>query len=347
MQLSSELLAVIEQETSRFERGRLARAAAELTERYKRESSASPAIASEVHRAAYLAVRLPATYAATCHVFRQVHAVAPHLEIKSMIDLGAGPGTALLAAKEVFPALERATLLEADAGWLKPGRLLTATLAVEAQWLQHDLRTPGDLAPHDLVVISYALGELPQAAGESLLRRAWQCAKKLLVIVEPGTMRGFAGINAARSWLLANGGNLVAPCPHQNACPMAAAGGVPDARDFRALGRGGVPGARDFRARGQGDWCHFAQRVERTALHRSLKGGSLGHEDEKFSYVAAAREPVTLPQSRIVRHPQRHSGHVQLTLCTAEGIVTRTIAKSRKQAYKEVRKGGWGDAWNE
>jgi ribosomal protein RSM22 (predicted rRNA methylase) len=319
MQPPSELLAVVEQETSRFERGQLARAAAELTERYKRESAASPAIGREVHRAAYLAVRLPATYAAAGHVFRQVHAFAPQLEIKTMLDLGAGPGTALLAAKQVFPALERATLLEADAGWLKPGRLLTATLALEAQWLQRDLRAPGDLAPHDLVVISYALGELPQAAGESLLRRAWQCATKLMVIVEPGTMRGFAGINATRSWLLANRANIVAPCPHHSACPMDAAG----------------------------DWCHFAQRVERTSLHRSLKGGSLGHEDEKFSYLAAAREPVALPQSRIVRHPQRHRGHVQLTLCTAEGIAMRTIAKSRKQAYKEARQADWGDAWNE
>ncbi|HEX7289307.1 MAG TPA: small ribosomal subunit Rsm22 family protein [Candidatus Angelobacter sp.] len=328
MQLRRELLAVIEQETARFERAQLARATAELTERYKREGPGSPAIGSEVHRAAYLAVRLPATYAAACHVFRQVHAVASQLEIKSMLDLGAGPGTALLAARAVFPALERATLLEADVGWLKTGRLLTATLAVETQWLQHDLRAPGDLAPHDLVVISYALGELPQAAGESLLRRAWQCATKLLVIVEPGTMRGFAGINAARSWLLANGANLVGPCPHENACPMAAAGGI-----------SGPPG--------RGDWCHFAQRVERSSLHRSLKGGSLGHEDEKFSYVAAAREPVALPQARIVRHPGRHSGHIQLTLCTAEGIAMRTIAKSRKQTYKEARKADWGDAWND
>lgn len=319
MQLPPELLAAIQVETSRFERGQLAHAAADLTERYKHESRTSPVIESEAHRAAYLVVRLPATYAAAGHVFRQIRALAPQFDIRSMLDLGAGPGTALLAAKEVFPSLERATMLEADAGWLRLGRRLTATVAVAAEWIHQDLRTNTVLAPHDLVVISYALGELPKAAGESLLRRAWQCATQLLVIVEPGTMRGFAGVYGARSWLIASGASLVAPCPHHNICPMATAG----------------------------DWCHFAQRVERTSLHRSLKGGALGHEDEKFSYVAAAREPVPLPGARIVRHPQRHSGHVQLTLCTAQGLARRTVTKSQKQPYKEARKADWGDAWQQ
>lgn len=313
------MLVAIEQETSAFDRKQLARCAADLTERYKSESCSSHIVNSAVHRAAYLAVRLPATYAAGHRVFQEIRSLAPQFAIRTMLDLGAGPGTALFAAAEVFPDLQQATLLEADAGWFEVGRRLAAGSAVNAQWLQRDLRTNPDLTPHDLVVISYALGELPEPALEPLLRNAWQSANKLLVIVEPGTVRGFAKVNAARSWLIANGGSLLAPCPHRNVCPMAAAG----------------------------DWCHFAQRVERTSLHRALKGGALGYEDEKFSYVAAAREPVALPSARIVRHPLKHSGHVQLRLCTAEGVAARTITKSQKQAYKKARKADWGDVWNE
>jgi len=319
MRLPPDLLAAIEQETSAFDRKQLTRAAADLTERYKSESCSSHIVNSAVHRAAYLAVRLPATYAAGHRVFQEIRALAPQFAVRTMLDLGAGPGTALFAAAEVFPDLQQATLLEADAGWFEVGRRLAAGSAVNAQWLQRDLRTNPDLTPHDLVVISYALGELPEHALEPLLRNAWQSANKLLVIVEPGTVRGFAKVNAARSWLIANGGSLLAPCPHHNVCPMAAAG----------------------------DWCHFAQRVERTSLHRALKGGALGYEDEKFSYLAAAREPVALPNARIVRHPLKHSGHVQLRLCTAEGMETRTITKSQKLVYKEARKADWGDAWND
>ncbi len=319
MRLSPELLAAIEQEASAFDRKQLARAAAHLTERYKSGSCSTPVINGEVHRAAYLAVRLPATWAANRRVFEEIRALAPETEIQTMLDLGAGPGTALFAAAEVFPEIREATLLEGDAGWFEIGRRLAANASVKAQWLQRDLRTNPDLAMHDLVVISYALSEMAEPAVEPLLRNAWQSARKLLVIVEPGTVRGFGKVNAARSWLIANGGALVAPCPHQNVCPMAAAG----------------------------DWCHFAQRVERTSLHRALKGGALGHEDEKFSYVAAARGPAALPQARLVRHPLKHSGHVQLRLCTADGLTTRTVTKSLKRAYREARKANWGDGWNE
>jgi ribosomal protein RSM22 (predicted rRNA methylase) len=174
---------------------------------------------------------------------------------------------------------------------------------------------------HDLVVISYTLGELPQPAAEAVLRKAWNCANKFLVVIEPGTRRGFAAINVARSTLIANAANIIAPCPHHFACPMAASG----------------------------DWCHFAQRVERTSLHRQLKGGDLGYEDEKFSYLIAGKGDDVPPMgARIVRHPRKHGGHVKLVLCTSEGqIENRTVTRSSKEAYKRARKAEWGDSWIE
>ena len=190
----------------------------------------------------------------------------------------------------------------------------------QAQWLKQDLRSGFSCEKHDLVMISYTLGELPQVAAEAVLNKAWKCAGKFLVIIEPGTRRGFAAINAARSALIANAAAIVAPCPHHFACPMAAAG----------------------------DWCHFSQRVERTSQHRQLKGGALGYEDEKFSYLVAAKNNSPSTGARIVRHPGKHSGHVKLALCTAEGqIENRTITRSSKEAYKRARKAEWGDFWIE
>jgi ribosomal protein RSM22 (predicted rRNA methylase) len=52
------------------------------------------------------------------------------------------------------------------------------------------------------------------------------------------------------------------------------------------------------------------------------------------------------PAARIVRHPRKHSGHVQLTLCTAEGLKHPTITKSQKEEYKRARKAEWGDGWD-
>ena len=324
MRLPAELLDAIQQETDKVDRRKLVQATAQLTARYKAADFSTSPIATEAHRAAYLAVRLPATYAALRRVFAEINLRAPQAGIASMLDLGAGPGTALFAAAQVFPFLQEATLVEADAEWIALGKRLAAQPqlpdVIKVQWLKQDLRSGLSCEKHDLVVISYTLGELPQAAADAMLNKAWKCAGKFLVIIEPGTRRGFAAVHAARSSLIANAAHIFAPCPHTSTCPMATAG----------------------------DWCHFSQRVERTSQHRQLKGGDLGYEDEKFSYVAAAKFAMPPAGPRIVRHPGKHSGHVQLALCMPQGrIESRTVTRSSKEAYKRARKAEWGDVWIE
>jgi ribosomal protein RSM22 (predicted rRNA methylase) len=324
MRLPQYLMDSIQVEVEKIERRRLVEATTYLSERYKSGSFSTPAVTNDAQRAAYLAVRLPATYAANRRVFSEIELRAPNAQITSLLDLGAGPGTALFAASEVFPAFQHATLIEADGSWIELGKNLSASSLMpavrQAQWLKQDLRSGFSCAEHDLVVISYLLGELAPTAAEAVVRKAWACARQFLAIVEPGTPRGFAAIDAARSALIASAAEILAPCPHKTTCPMAA----------------------------KGDWCHFSQRLERTSQHRQLKGGALGYEDEKFSYVIAARQSVTAEGARIVRHPGRHSGHIQLALCTPAGRVEiETVTRSHKQAFRLARKAEWGDLWKE
>lgn len=324
MRLPEELLAAIQREVEDVDGKVLARASAELTRHYRSAGFSASPIRSSEDRAAYLVTRLPATYAANWRVFSEILDRAPQAEITSLLDLAAGPGTALFAAAEVFPALRQGTLLESDSGWLDLGRRLAANSRNlwlrQAEWRRHDLRKPFECAPHDLVVISYALGELPSSATEDLLGRAWRLAGKFLVVIEPGTPRGFALVHSARSLLLAQNAEILAPCPHRDACPMA----------------------------GTSDWCHFVQRLERTSAHRQAKTAALPYEDEKFSYLVAGREAFSPAAARIVRHPRKHSGHVQLTLCTRNGeIETRTVTRSNGPGYKLARHAEWGDGWPE
>jgi ribosomal protein RSM22 (predicted rRNA methylase) len=340
MRPPQRLLDAIQGEVEKIERRRLAQAAAQVTERYRSADFSDPAVATDAERAAYLAVRFPATYAAIRRVFSEIALRAPGAQVRSLLDLGAGPGTALFAAGEVLPELESATLLEVDERWVRVGRTLAekSSLAAvrQAQWLIQDLRSGFSCEEHDLAVISYVLGELGPAAGEAVVRKGWRCARQFLAIVEPGTPRGFAIVDAARSALIASGAEILAPCPHKQACPMAAAGDSTPAR------------AKSARSGDPGDWCHFAQRLERTAEHRQLKGGALGYEDEKFSYVIAMRRSATLEGARIVRHPRRHSGHIQLELCTPAGkLESRTVPRSSKEAFRAARKAEWGDLWEE
>ena len=94
----------------------------------------------------------------------------------------------------------------------------------------------------------------------------------------------------------------------------------------------------------ENDWCHFSKRISRSSIHRQLKEGFLSHEDEKFSYIAISKVPVALPMNRILRHPEKHSGHLSLELCTHNGTIqNKTISKRDGELYKQARKLKWGD----
>lgn len=321
MRLPEQLRSAIATETDKVDRRTLARSVAELTQSYKSGVISNAAIRSEVRRAAYLATRLPATYAACYRVMAEIRRLAPQTAVAGVLDLGAGPGTGLWAAAEIFPNLTQATLVESDDALAKLGRRLAAGSSHpalrRAQWESGDLARKVKYAKHDLVVISYVLGELAATHAQALVAEAWSAASQFLAIIEPGTPRGFSAILAARTALIANQAQILAPCPNRLPCPMAAAG----------------------------DWCHFSQRVERTSLHRRLKGGALGYEDEKLSYIVASRHAASFGPARIVRHPRINPGHVQLSLCSAGRIEYRTVARSQKEEYKLARRAEWGDTW--
>jgi ribosomal protein RSM22 (predicted rRNA methylase) len=316
MHLPDSLQQAIQVEIERFGGKEIAEARKELTDRY-RAHQRQHLMTKEEHRLSYLATRLPATFAVVQHVLEEVKARVPHVDIKSLLDLGAGPGTVMWAAADVFAHLEQVTLIERDMQLMQMGQRLAAASSnksvIQAQWQAGDLEQLPSLTKSDLITLSYAVGELSTLATVQLIEAAWSATNHLLVIIEPGTPQGFERIRAIRRQLIDLQAYMVAPCPHVNACPMQ-----------------------------EGDWCHFAQRIERSALHRRLKEASMGYEDEKYSYVAVCKSPAVLPQTRVLRTPMRRSGHMNLTLCTPDGLKLETISKKQGELYKLARKTEWG-----
>lgn len=302
MQLPADLRSAIESSCSGVPRRELASAAQALSSAY-RESERPRRGASLTATAAlaYAATRMPATYAALRRVFAEIG----DPEIASVHDIGAGTGAGAWAVREAFGASVAITCEERDPAMSALG----ARLAPFAQWGRPAVES-------DLVLISYVLGETQDFA--AFARDAWRLARKFLVIVEPGTPRGFERIAALRSL-----GSVLAPCPGLGAqpCPV--------------------------RTSTEKDWCHFAARVERTALHRHLKGGELSHEDEKFSYLILAKQQATVTAySRIVRHPFIEPGQIQLQLCDGAAVRKVMVRKrSNPDAFRVARKADWGDRW--
>ena len=280
----------------------LQRAAAALSGAYREGRPVR--LSADERTAAYLVTRMPATYAAARAVLREVTARIG--AVRSILDAGAGTGAASLAAREYYPDAS-ITLVERDPSFAAAARHWMP----EATLLANDIARIDTLPPHDLVIAAYSLGEI----GADVAARLWQAARVALVLIEPGTPRGFALIRKIRTALLASGAHMIAPCPAETACPLA-----------------------------DPDWCHFAARVERSSLHRRVKGGELGHEDEKFSYIALARQPVELPAARIIRHPQHRPGLIEIATCTPAGVRNERIARRDRDRFRAARKASWGDA---
>ncbi|HEX9038868.1 MAG TPA: small ribosomal subunit Rsm22 family protein [Ktedonobacterales bacterium] len=304
----------------------LERATAALSQAYRAEGSAGArALDSAASAAAYAVTRLPATFAALTAALLEARDRVPGWAPGSLLDAGAGPGVAVWAVSGVWSSLRQATLIERDQRMIDLGRELldqTPPDDVALTWRQVDMTGSWGkptLAIADLVTCAFALNEIPATSRTDVVERLWAATEPergALALVAPGTPAGFAVIRAARDQLVAAGAHILAPCPHDRACPM------PD-----------------------GDWCHMAQRLARSRLHRRLKGGSSPFEDEKFSYVIASRQSGSPIGARVIRRPVTLSGHIQLELCGPEGLERRDISHARRTAFRLARDARWGSAW--
>ena|SRR5689334_23228143 len=294
----------------------IATTAATLSQRYRQERQDGKFhIRDKRDALAYVAVRMPATYAATRASLAAVAKLRPDFAPRTMLDAGAGPGTVLWAASDCWPSLDDALMIEASPIVQAYGQRLAAELRrPHIEWRVHDINAAIESAPRDLVTLAYALNELAAGNRPVVLERLWQLTADMLLIVEPGTPAGWQRILAARRQLIEAGAHIVAPCPHASDCPLQAP-----------------------------DWCHFAARVARSRLHRQAKGAEVPWEDEKFSYVAVSRRPPTTPGARVIAHPRKASGRVTLKLCRPDGSAGEQLFSRRDgAAYKNASRSNWG-----
>lgn len=308
MQLPEPVRRRIEEHVETVGFAAVKRAAASMSDAYRSGDAAAFARLPAAERtAAYLVTRMPATYAAAFRVLGEVRTRLGERAVSSILDLGAGTGAASLAARHWFPDAS-ITMVERD----------PALSSAARQWLpgatirNEDIERAAMLPPCDLVIAAYSFGELKSEAAQ----RYWNAAKLALAVIEPGTPSGYSLLMRVREELLQLGAHMLAPCPAATPCPLQ-----------------------------RPDWCHFAARVERSSLHRRIKDAELGYEDEKFSYLAVAREPVELPAGRIIRRPRQEPGRISLVTCTPSGVNEPDVKKRDKEDFRKARRADWGDAW--
>jgi ribosomal protein RSM22 (predicted rRNA methylase) len=315
--LPAELKAALDARLQGLSRNDAAERAALISQTY-RDGGGSGAIRSEADALAYALARMPATYAAVIASLNALAEIMPDFAPTSLLDVGAGPGTASWAAVEVFSSLQSFTLLDANSA-LRALALDLGSGSIRLRGMTYqrgEARAAlADAEPADLVVASYMIGETSEAERRALAELMWTKTRDTLLIVEPGTPAGYARIIALRQQLIAAGAHVAAPCPHDGRCPLTAP-----------------------------DWCHFTQRLPRLRAHKQIKGAELPFEDEKFSYIALTRAPAVRHPARVLAQPVVTKVEVSAKLCTRDGVIVAKLPRRAKADYARARRWRWGDA---
>lgn len=314
----SDLPAALSSAVRELAEGRrdLAQSAGRISEHYRSRGSSREVIGGAGDAIAYALSRMPATYAAVSAVLAELRERAGSFAPATVLDAGAGPGTAAWAVAELYPDADL-SLMDHNRQFLQ----LAETLG-HAAGAGQVARVEDDLARFELgrtfalVTCAYALTELPDAMVGAVVDRLWRHCEGVLVIVEPGRPRDYQRLMQLRDRLIGQGATVLAPCPHERACPLL-----------------------------EPDWCHFSVRLNRSRDHMRMKGGTLGYEDEKFSYLIVARPGIgrRVP-GRVLRKPEENKFSVTLAVCGEAGLEQRVVPSRDKPSFKAAKKLDWGDA---
>jgi ribosomal protein RSM22 (predicted rRNA methylase) len=293
-----------------------------IRDKYMGKNSTSKVLEGGKEHIAYMLYRMPATHAAMGRVLDHIKEMLPSFAPKTILDLGSGPGGSLVAALEKFPSLEKAIGLERNEEFVLLSKECFSFFDESRATIL--MKTLDEVLPdetYDCVIASYSFGELLPEIQEKWFSWAKKNAK-LFILVEPGTPQGWETMLDIREKAIALENRLLAPCPHAKTCPMKSEGRT---------------------------WCHEAARLPRTFIHRYMKEGVVGYEDEKFCYLGVLFDETVEcmpPSCRIVHTPKHRAGHTILQLCTKRGTLEeRIVSRRHKDLFGRVKRARWGDSF--
>ncbi|TFK94959.1 Rsm22-domain-containing protein [Polyporus arcularius HHB13444] len=257
---------------------------------------------------AFATVALPAHYSAIYSVLDHVkQRLGPEWEVERVIDWGAATGSGLWASGHAFhqsidgaPSdmedlqISRSSLssylgIDKREGLVRIGKRLirdvdTGTLGVSWQKSFHDDDVMGrEDGSKAMALSAFLLSSLPTHVDRKLLvKEMWDSGAEVMVLID----HNFELIAEAREQLLkfgrkeledpamveepVRGAHVVAPCPHDGACPLY------------------HPGNGKLE-------CSFTQRLQRPEFVRKTKHSGTGHENMDYSYVVIRRGPRPTP----------------------------------------------------
>lgn len=322
---------------------------------------------------AYLYSRMPYTYSVLFKIMDELKRRNPKFHPTSILDYGAGLGSGLLAALDIFglEQFNKIAAVEPNKYMRKLGKFVIDKALgqkykdhnKEIIWVDALSMLPGtggmERGKFDIIVLSHVLQEVTTSKSrelivETLFNRL--TPNGVMIVVEPGSPKGFRFVHDFREWVRGKIElskkqdksidqsdiiNILAPCPHALKCPLASL---------------------------TNDWCHFSQfnyKYSKTVFPRESKARD--QLNEKYSYLVIKKgkhiiedihttldeSKLSLPEMsfkwhRLVRPTIQKNKHVIMDLCTTGGKLERRIISSShglEGGYKAAKRAKWGTLW--
>lgn len=266
--------------------GVLAAEVRRLSDFYISNPSGATPWAERWAQAAYLAYYLPLNFARASAVAHEAHTRGFFSGLSTLIDFGAGPGTAQMAISDRFTGLTTSICIDRSREPLELHKRLLEGSTQNIAWRTET--SPESLPRRDtrLAVFSYAATELERLP-------SWATESEAILLIEPSTREDGRALLRTRSALLTSGYHAWAPCSHQGPCPLL-----------------------DSSER---DWCH--DRIEWDAppgwdaLERELP---MKNRTLTYSYVLLRKTPppTTRPHlARVIGDPLVEKGKTRQLIC--------------------------------
>ncbi|KDR85631.1 hypothetical protein GALMADRAFT_84637 [Galerina marginata CBS 339.88] len=239
----------------------------------------------------------------------------PSWEVDRIIDWGAGTGSGLWASLYSFhdgaqfdenfsektavaSKIRSYTGIDKREGLVSIGKKLLSDLptsAINVKWkksYREEDRVLHQEGNKTIALSAFMLTSLPNTVSQkTLVQEMWDSGAHTIILIDHNTKEGFEAIASAREYLLGlgqteveepetarldiHGCHVLAPCPHDHACPLLHSGGTPLV-------------------------CGFSQRIQRPSFVRRTKHSGVGHEDIEYSYVVIRRGPRPSPMNTSV-----------------------------------------------
>lgn len=307
-----------------FPREKVTRAVTELSRLFTKERATlnRSYLDDQAYALAYLSYFLPVNLAKIQVLLNEM---PPEVgERFSVLDLGSGPGTGLLAVldwwhqRESPPALS-VTTVDRSSGALRQARQLwnrycrAVSIRADLQTYEVDLERPGwgeqirQKGPFDLVILANCLNEIFTDTGDPLMARTAFMGESLallaphgtMMVVEPALRESSRVLHQVRDQLLQEKRcTIYSPCLHESNCPALA---KPD------------------------DWCHEERTWEPPVSIQEIDEEVGFIKDAlKFSYLLLRTDGKTIADRRpdvyrVVSELRELKGEKRAWLCNERG----------------------------